>query len=394
LLFPLLLLLIGGAASGLFTRSRRRGSDSPGLRNTRPRRTPSDRRLRVVVPIAATVTAVAFLFAAAAVWSSPRTRVTMSRESYAQHLSVGYHAPAAKGAAYPDGSVDTGDPIFTRLVTKVDIGLRYDLRSDAATKGVRGTYQVMADVASATGWSQSIPLTAKRSFSGSAFTAHAPLRLAQLQALEARFSDETGLATTTATVTITPRVHALGEIAATSFSGDATAKLVLQLSPQSMTTAAPGTADADAADTTRNGSVTIATAQPAGMTLGMLTLPPDTARLLLFLAFAGALAAAAATLAIDRRRVTLGELDAIQRRYGRLLIAVDTIPHPSGRSSVRVESMRSLARLAEVHQQPIVHAETADGHRFVLATDAIVYSYDAAPGRVRATSATPLVAAA
>jgi hypothetical protein len=56
--------------------------------------------------------------------------------------------------------------------------------------------------------------------------------------------------------------------------------------------------------------------------------------------------------------------------------------------------MRSLARLAEVHQQPVVHAKTADGHRFVLATDAIVYSYDAAPGRVRATSATPLVAAA
>ena len=110
--------------------------------------------------------------------------------------------------------------------------------------------------------------------------------------------------------------------------------------------------------------------------------------------FACALAAAAAVLAIDRRRVALGEMDAIHRRYGRLLIAVDTIPDAGGRALVRVESMKALARLAHVNEQPIVHADGADGHRFALATDAVVYFYDTAAEPARPTVIAPVPAPA
>ena len=156
ILYPLLALVIGGAASGFFVRKRRRHSGAYDRQPARPsargpgRLNPADgRRLRVVVPIAAAVTALAFLIAAVAAFGSPRSEQTTRRETYAQHLTVGYHAKAAVGAAYPDGKVDPGEPIFTRLVRNVDIALDYDLRADTTPRRVHGTYQVMANLSNA-----------------------------------------------------------------------------------------------------------------------------------------------------------------------------------------------------------------------------------------------------
>ena len=379
-LFPLLALAIGGAGSGLLTRKRRRRASSHDQQPTRPARTPRDarRRLRVVVPIAATVAAAGFLVATIGVWTTPRFVHSTRRASYQQQLAVGYSAATPKGAAYPDGSVNTGDPIFTRLVKTVDIGLDYTLHADEAPRQVTGTYQVVANVSSATGWSHSVALTPVRAFSGSRLHAQAPLRLEALQALEARFSRETGLVTTAAAISIAPRVHIQGVIAHTPFSGNVASKLDFQLLPDEMTPASSADA-AKGASAQRAGSVMIATMRRADVELWKFNVPGDAARVALLVALALGLAGAAALLAIDRRRVALGEIDAINRRYGRLLIAVDAIPPTGDRTMVRVESMRALARLAHLNEQPIVHASRPGGHRFALATDGVMYHYDAVP---------------
>ena len=91
ILYPLLALVIGGAASGFFVRKRRRHSGAYDRQPARPsargpgRLNPADgRRLRVVVPIAAAVTALAFLIAAVAAFGSPRSEQTTRRETYAR----------------------------------------------------------------------------------------------------------------------------------------------------------------------------------------------------------------------------------------------------------------------------------------------------------------------
>jgi hypothetical protein len=298
--------------------------------------------------------------------------------SYAQQLAVGYSAVAPKGAAYPDGSVNTGDPIFTRLVKSVDIDLDYKLRGDQTPRHVGGTYQVVATASSATGWSHSIALTPARAFSGLHVHAAVPLNLDALRMLEARFSQETGLVTTDAAISVAARVRVRGEVAGAPFAGDVTSKQDFHLSQDEMTPTTSDTA-ATAARVTRPGSVTIASVRRVDVKLWKLDVSGTAARVALFVAFALGLAGAAAVLAINRQRVRLGEVDAINRRYRRFLISVDAIPPSGDRMTVHVESMAALARLAQINEQPIVRAGGPDGRRFALATDGVVYHYEAAP---------------
>jgi signal peptidase I len=377
--FPLLVL----ALSVSLGRKRRRRSAShnrlPALallpENTAPRG--QRRRLGVVVPIAAALTAAGFLVAAVAVWNIPRSETATHRDSYLQTLALAYSGTTAKGAAYPDGKIATGDPVFTRLVDRVGIDLDYGFRSAASARHVAGTYQMIMNIKSATGLSRSVPLTPTRPFAGNHVRGHATLDLNQVRALETRFSNETGLATSQATVTVEAGVRIAGKLATTPFSGAVTTKMDFQLTAIEMI---PSSASARSAGTVKSaGSVVSASVRAGELSLWKLHLAAETARLALLVAFALALAAAATVLAVDRKRIALGELDAILRRYGRILIPVSSVPRPGDRGVVQVESMRALARLAELHEQPIVHAAAARSHRFALSTDTSVYCYDA-PG--------------
>ena len=132
LLFPLLALALTGAG-GFWTRKKRRRADAYGSGSRRSPKTSTGtprRRLGVVVPIAAMLTAAGFLIAAIAVWTMPRTEASTRRAFYTQNLALGYTAVAHKGAAYPNGTLTTGDPIFTRLVNTVDMQLDYALRTN------------------------------------------------------------------------------------------------------------------------------------------------------------------------------------------------------------------------------------------------------------------------
>ena len=97
------------------------------------------------------------------------------------------------------------------------------------------------------------------------------------------------------------------------------------------------------------------------------------------IALALGLAAFATMIAADRRRVALGEVDAITRKYGRLLVTGASIPATPERPSVQVDSMRSLVRIAHLHEQLIVHSNNPSGDRFVVLTETGAFSYRAAP---------------
>ena len=391
--FPLLVLAIGGTGFGRKRRRRQRNhSPLPALALLPEKSAPNDRRRRlpVVVPIAAAVTAAGFLVGAVAVWNIPPAQATTRHDAYLQTLGLGYSAVAEKGAAYPDGRITTGDPIFLRLADHLGIVVDYTFHSAVASRHVRGTYQVMADVESATGLSRSVPLGGEKAFSGGHVHGVAMLDLEQLLALEARFSDETGLATTQATVSVKASVHVAGDLASAPFSGDVKSNMDFQLTAVEMTPISAGARSAGAINSA--GSVATAGVQAGELTLWKLHLSAENARLALLVAFALALCGFAAVLVTDRKRVALGEVDAIVRRYGRLLIPVTAVPPPGDRGVVNVDSMRALSRLAELHEQPIVHAAGTRAHRFALSTDTIVYCYEAAPGLDR-TAAPDLVSA-
>ena len=375
-LFPVLALVIGGMGAGLFGEKRRRDR-----RRTRTPvsvgRAPGGGRLRVVVPIVAAVTFAGLVLAAVAVWHVPTRETISRRENFGQSLAVGYSGVARAGAAYPDGRVRTGDPVFTRLVQTVDVGFTYEFHADAPVKDVHGTYEVVAGISSGTGWSRSIVLSPARSFAGSRLRGAVVLRPAMLRDLEARFSAETGFETTQVSVTIAPRVHVDASVAGTRVSTDVDAPLGFQLGPIEMTPTSSG-ASADA-PIVRTGSVTVASTAPGVLVLWKLRVPAGWARVALLVALAAILAAAAALVSAHRRRTALGEVDAILRRYRPYLVAVGAVPPTDAATVVSVESIEVLGRLARLHEQVIVHAAAPDGvHRFVLSTDAVVYAYETA----------------
>jgi signal peptidase I len=392
ILFPLVALAIGCASSGLFLRKQRRQSGT-GHDRRQPSATPppgSRRRLHIVVPVAAAVAAIGFVVAIASVWGIPAREPTTRTANYTQRLGVGYSGTAAKGAVYPFGTVHTGDPVFTRLVQAIAVDVDYDLSGDQAVRAVHGTCQLMVTVSSATGWSSTFALTPAAKFAGAHMRTTAHLSIARLRDVEARVAAETGLDTSQAAISIAPRVQARGRVGTAAFASDVTTKLDFALSPIAMTPTATGPAAAAAANVmAKNGSVRIASTRAGALSIASLRIPVGAAKLAVLVALALALAAAAAVLVIDRERVALGEVAAIERRYGRFIIPVGALPPTGDRTLVAVESMRALAQLAHVEERPIVRGTVGGRVRFTLTTDAVVYTYDAAPSRpvVAATAA-------
>src|SRR2546423_8631066 len=119
ILFPLLALVIGGAGSSLFVRRRRQNR----LRRRTPRRSargfrPVGRsdRVHVVIFGATLLAAAGCLLAAVALWNVAPLERAAAAKPYRQTITLGYSGVAPAGAAYPDGKIRTGDPVFTRLV--------------------------------------------------------------------------------------------------------------------------------------------------------------------------------------------------------------------------------------------------------------------------------------
>lgn len=61
----------------------------------------------------------------AASWSRPTTRASERPLTYDQHVGFSYSATASPGVTYPTGSVATGDPVFLRLVSVLDVKAHY-----------------------------------------------------------------------------------------------------------------------------------------------------------------------------------------------------------------------------------------------------------------------------
>ena len=118
-MFGLLLFL-----SSLFTkkqlrRKRLRAARAPTFRLRLPTRAPSGPVVGfgVAVALAGLLTVVAF--------TKPSRAPAPFAVPYTQSGTFAYSATTTPGAAYPDGRVTTGDPLFLRLVRSADVGFSY-----------------------------------------------------------------------------------------------------------------------------------------------------------------------------------------------------------------------------------------------------------------------------
>jgi signal peptidase I len=374
-----MLLLLGGAgAAAKRRRNRRRRADAE---QARPR---SYAPVRAAGPLLGVSSlALVFLLALGGLaFARPLTASVTGPAFYEQSGSFSYSASTARGPVYADGRVQTGEPLFLRVVDQVNVRFAYRLRSQAP-RSVHGRATLAAKLSEASGWTRGFELRPATAFEGDEVVLAGKLDLARVRALREKFESATGV-TGAYTLTLVPTVRLDGLLAGTelkaTFSPELEfafdqVKLTPTLSaPQSDTAPSAETA-ADPLDPVESGSVEARTQAPTILSAGRLQVEVATARRAALIGVGASLALLLLAAALLWRGRRADEPARIRARYGSLLISVERSDRRSYDEIVEVSDMETLVRLAERYDRMILHEESELGLSYRVADEGVLYVY-------------------
>ncbi len=387
-LFAFGTLLVGGASFAKRRRRRKRERAGPSLPapGSRPgEEAPAAGRRSFASGQAAVIAACAlaamtpFFALAVLAFTRPAAEVLAVHVPYRQTGSLSYNANPPAGPTYPDGTVHTGDPLFTHVVRSIQLAYAYRFAS-AAPHRLDARASLDATVASTSGWRTTIPLSAPSSLHGDGGVIRARLGLGSLLALISRVEADTDVHGTY-TLTIAPHVVLGGEVAGAPLSGTFAppSKFALdnlEIRPDAANGAPSEPAQASTSfEHSASGSATAKLSRPAHIAIGPLSMTVAAARAI---ALAGlalvscAALAAALVLARPRRR---GPTDAILSRYGSLIVPVSTVWQQPGVTVIDVEDIDSLARIAMHYERSILHERAEYGDAFWVCDESGQFRY-------------------
>ena len=287
----------------------------------------------------------ALVAAAAAVvaFTVPSRQDERRQLPYRQQLSFDYTGTGAAGAAYPDGRVHWGDPVYTRLVSSLQVRAGYQL-SGSVSGPVVGTLTLRPRLESSGGWHAAagpdvtVPLSAATGSAGTTIDLPALARLAD------SVERASGTSLGSLTLTVDATVGASSLLAGQPFQTQQQASVQLR-----MDTAQLVLLDRDQPPA-RNGSVTTTRHVPRTLHLLGFAVPvrwfgPGAVSAGLVCLLLIALRTMAGRRAPDLGR----ELD--QRRPDRVV----RVQAPPGNACVEVASAVDLIRLADHTDAVIMH---------------------------------------
>ena len=257
----------------------------------------------------------------------PLTATETVEAAYAHQGRFEYDARVPRSAAYPDGQVSTGEPVFQRLVHRLRVNFTYRLESEQpVTAG--GRIALDARISDGRGWERILPLAAEQRFTDGEATVSGLLDLDRIAADHRRGPRSHRLRP--------DRVH--GRRAAASRCRRqrrrregrrhlrACALLRLRRSPAAAEPSRPARASARSR---RASPAPALVSFRRKVSLGALSLSVPTARRVSLLGIAALLLLGGVALAARRRRPDGGdEHERIHARYGRC-----SFPSPRGRAT-------------------------------------------------------------
>ena len=150
--------------------------------------------------------------------------------AYTQTAVLTYQAKTPVSNTYPTGQVATGDPVFTKLLNRLDVTFHYTTNAPAAA--VHGTVRLDAVLSTGSGWHTSLPLVAPTPLTAGEAHMTSILDLSRIQALAASVAKASGVWIGTIDVAVT----ASGTITVGSATPAAySTQLPLQLTPVELT---------------------------------------------------------------------------------------------------------------------------------------------------------------
>jgi signal peptidase I len=378
----LVLLLFGSGGAAVHRRRRRRRTSFPAEapepapgRWERATSSPFARRWLASALVATGATLLVVSALGLVAFSRPTTATIVQELPYRESGTFAYSAEAPAGVVYPDGRVDTGEPLFLRLVDRLQFWFEYRVEADSELVA-GGRVTLIAVLSDATGWNRSIDLQQASEFEGGVATATGTLDLRRLEQLVTRLERATGVAHESYALTLAPEVELSGHLAGIELTDRFAPRLQLRLDRSTLELdPVPGQAATDPLTPSRTRSVEDEVVRPAAVS----ALGVEVSNVLLrrlSLAVGSLLLALLLILAVLRARaLRRGEPARIEARFGHLLVPVTPAAPDALGPLVDVATMDGLARLAEPGSRPILHSERLGRHTYCVEDGGIVYRY-------------------
>jgi signal peptidase I len=374
------LLLAGGAGVATHRRRRLRRAEAADASWSQRRPRPAGQSAQSGLAVAA-VGLLACLGLGALAFTKPTTKIVSTPLAYEQTGRFSYSASAAKGDVYPSGRLQTGEPVFLRLVDRMRVQFDYRLKT-RPPHNTAGNAALIAELASSNGWKRTLTLQPATRFDGDRVRLAGTLELAPIRTLLTRFEAATDVSNATYSLEVAPRVHVTGFLAGSSLRTSFAPRLSfsldqLQLRPDlSANSAGPAeSAPKHALTPATNGSVEVANRTARTLSLRALHIRIKTARRLAAIGGAASIVALLVCGLMLLRGRRADEPARIQARYRDWLIPVARSDRRSYDEVVEVKSIETLARLAERYDRMILHEESELGHSYRVAEEGVLYVY-------------------
>lgn len=300
-------------------------------------------------------------------WAAPSLATGRADAAFGHAGRIEYGAPANAPAAYPDGSVDTGDPVFLSLVPEVEVRFAYRLESSAPLD-VEGTAALSAALSSPEGFYREIPLDAAPLAAGAA-DVRASIDPAALWAQVEQFRAATATGGSSAVVTLHGRVQVTGTVGRAAIDERFEQDVDLDLDRTRMrlvgSELGPGTTDLTAR---RAGQASPSASADTSIVLAGGAVPLGVMRAATTIA---AVIAGLAAFGLHRRRRRGVVHDPLRRHRDRVVsvhhVAID------GAIIAEVTDLADLAALAESFDRPILRIADAGGDAVLVIAPEVVY---------------------
>ena len=303
----------------------------------------------------------------------PTTRAVADDIAYQQSGTFSYSATAPAGV-YDTDSVQTGDPVFRRVTSAVDVQFVYHLTADEPAD-LHGSSRLLAEVGDAGGWKRAIELQPSTDFSGNTFTAQGSIDLAHVQALIDHFEQQTGIQRQQYALAIVARTTVQGMLSGQELRDEFAPRLEFLLDRQQLQLAQTRGGANDPFAQSQQGILKRSRQQPNTLAPLGLTLEVASARRMALAGLGLALGGALLLGYQMRRAAQGGEPARIRHTYGPLLIAIRDSQPDLGAAIVDVSTIDDLAKLAEQYGSMILHAQRGDEHYYFVYHGNLAYRY-------------------
>ncbi|MGA3221656.1 MAG: signal peptidase I, partial [Acidimicrobiales bacterium] len=337
------------------------------------------------------VVALAALVLGAFSFTRPTTAVVTEHLFYRQSGTWSYSA-AAKGDVYPNGVATIGQPIFLKVAPVVKVAFVYKFAS-ALPVSLTGRARLTAVLTSSNGWSQTLPVGPKTSFSGTSVQLAGTLDLPAIERLLASITAQIGQtgAGASYTLALEPAVHVSGLLGGSfllrqGFNPSLSFTLEYNEAQLSNASGSSGTA---LVQPSAAGFVSVPRTTSAHMSF--LGLHPSVAvsREVAAWALAASVLAFLGVAVLLRKASRAAETKRIDARYGSIMVGVERPEGLGGAGSVRVVNIEDLVKIAEHQGRMILHSAWESGQDYFLHDQSLTYIYSVRyqPSRRRSAQA-------